>query len=283
VREPDVRTGAADAGRSPRRRIRAARVVRQRRRSLEPSLRAHRIDQLTWHVRFDHHALAALLSEAGLPRETQVTHVLSLEQPYEATFAAYSATRRNQIRKCLRRGVRLRQARSRDDVNRYASVHERLETAKDFTTRYPADLLHNLVQLEEALLILAEVDGRLIAGALFFIDGKSMLYWHGASDREAAAFFPMPALMDEGIQRAYRAGLAHFNFGGSPSESWAGFKESFGAIARSSWSFTVVPSQPMTQRIAHAAKRRLRTFISGTPAVSLRDNLRCHGDAVGDQ
>ena len=150
--------------------------------SLQNNLREHGISHLTWHVRFDHGVLAALLSEAGFTGTTYVTHVLTLGKPYDETFSAYSATRRNQIRKCFRRGVTLREAHSRDDVDRYARVHERLATTRDFRTRYPADLLHNLIQLDQALLLLAEVESRVIAGALFFVDGTSMLYWHGAAD-----------------------------------------------------------------------------------------------------
>jgi hypothetical protein len=238
-------------------------------RSLQSNLREHAISHLTWHVRFDHGALAALLSEAGFPGTTSVTHVLTLSKPYEETFSAYSATRRNQIRKCFRRGVTLREAHNRPDVDRYAEVHERLETAKDFRTRYPPDLLHNLIQLDQALLLLAEVERRVIAGALFFVDGTSMLYWHGAADREAGEFFPMPALMDEGIQRAYRAGLASFNFGGSPTESLTAFKESFGSTPRDNWSFEVHSTQPLVRRIADGAKRRLRGLLNRATRLAL--------------
>ena len=237
-------------------------------RALQKNLRQQGISHLAWHVRFDHEALAGLLREAGFQGEISDTQVLALGKPYEETFSCYSATRRNQIRKCFRRGVTLREARSRIDVDRYSKVHERLEAAKDFRTRYPAALIHNLVQLEQAQLLLAEVEGRVIAGALFFVDGTSMLYWHGATDREAAEFFPMPALMDEGIQRAYRAGLMTFNFGGSPTESLTAFKESFGATTRPNWSFHVDAAEPLRRRLTDEAKRRLRGLLRGAPAPS---------------
>ena len=92
----------------------------------------------------------------------------------------------------------------------------------------------------------------------------------------------MPALMDEGIQRAYRAGLASFNLGGSPAESLAAFKESFGSTPRDNWSFQVHATQSLGRRIADGAKRRLRGLLREATVSHPHDKLRWRGDAVED-
>ena len=214
-------------------------------------------------MRFDHESLAELLTAAGFLGEPQGTHVLMLDKPYDQLFAAYSATRRNQIRKCFKRGVTLRPAQSRSDVEQYMKIHEGLAERKGFRTRYPAELIYNLARLDQSVLVLAEVGDRVIAGALFFTDGNSMLYWHGGADENATEFFPMAALMDEGIQRAHRAGLDSFNFGGSPTESLATFKESFGSTARSNRTFHIRAPEPLAKRLTTAAKRGVRRLVQG--------------------
>lgn len=227
------------------------------RQAIAEAHREHRIESLSWHVRFDHQALAALLRDAGFTGDSYDTHVLSLGRPYEEVFAGYSGTRRNQVRKSQRRGVTIRQAMTPQDVASYCRVHEELEAAKNFGTRYPLELIQALVELPESLLLLAEVEGRVIAGALFFLDGDSMLYWHGAADRTYSQFFAMPAVMDAGVQRACQAGMQSYNFGGSPSDSLRIFKESFGATLRQNWTFHIRQAKPPTFR------DKLRGLVGG--------------------
>ena len=195
------------------------------------------------------------LNQAALPATSYETHVLPLDKPYKEIFAGYSATRRNQIRKGVRRGVSIRPARTDDDIADYCRVHEDLEAAKDFRTRYPIQLIHALVQLPETTLLLAELERQVIAGALFFVDGHSFLSWHGAANRAYSEYFPMPALMDTAVQQASQAGLSSFNFGGSPSESLRFFKESFGAQLRYNWTFQVRKEPRLRTRIFNRALR----------------------------
>ena len=105
--------------------------------------------------------------------------------------------------------------------------------------------------------LLAEVHDQVIAGALFFVDGDTLLYWHGGADREHSEYFPMPALMDVALQQAIQSGLASFNFGGSPSESLRFFKESFGAQVRQNWTFRVRKEANLGARIIDRVRREL--------------------------
>ena len=105
---------------------------------------AHRVSQLTWHVRFDHHWLTPFLDQSGASGQQHGTHVLRLPESHDLALAGYKKTRRTEIRACHARGVTIRDARQHDEVEAYCRLHEKLEAAKSFRVRYPARLIHGL-------------------------------------------------------------------------------------------------------------------------------------------
>ena len=79
-------------------------------------------------------------------------------------------------------------------------------------------------------LLLAEFEGRVIAGGLFFRDGHSVLYWHGASDRTHSERFASRPLFDEAIRWGNDIGATSVNLGGSAGvASVERFKSMWGA------------------------------------------------------
>jgi lipid II:glycine glycyltransferase (peptidoglycan interpeptide bridge formation enzyme) len=211
----------------------------------------NRLLSVRWNVRFDHGMLSTQLQKAGFPAQIANTQVLDLRRKHEEIFANYRQTRRNEIRKCQRQRVDIRRAWSYDEVIAYCRVHEKLAHQKiGFIVTYPVNLVHELVKLrDDVVLLVADFEGQIVAGALFFIDGDSMFYWHGAADRDHARLFAAGALVDQGIQIACEKGLSSFNLGGSSTDSLRDFKESFGATIRQVWAFSVALRQPLPLRI----------------------------------
>jgi lipid II:glycine glycyltransferase (peptidoglycan interpeptide bridge formation enzyme) len=215
---------------------------------------------VTWNVRFDHSMLATALHNAGLPSQSGTTHVLPLLEKHEVLFSRYRQTRRNEIRQCYRKGVQVRRALGYEDAVAYSKVHERLTQHKEgFESKYPTSLICELVKLRDhVILLLAEYEGKIIAGALFFWDGDSMMYWHGASDRDYTRCFASGALVDRGIQIACEKGFHTFNLGRSGTDSLRQFKASFGAEARTVYAFAIALSGPLPFRIAAKVRRWFR-------------------------
>lgn len=193
-----------------------------------------------WNVRFDHGELAGCLASLNLPFERTSTHALHVEKDYDRVFARYNATTRNQVRKTRRLAVQVRDARGPDEVAAYYEVH-RLHALQHggFGQLYPLELFVELTALTGAVrLLVAEWEGRIIAGGLFFVDGCSVLYWHAASDRAYSHCFPAFAVLDHAIQWACERGAAFVNFGGSGGiDSLERFKEAWGASRELNWCF----------------------------------------------
>jgi predicted N-acyltransferase len=211
-------------------------------------------------IRFDHGELAAQLQSVGLSPERTTTHVLSLNKSHNELFAAYRRNTRQEVRRCTRKyGVQIRQVVNDEDVTKYCSIHEKLAQQKEgFLVKYPFSLISELVKLREhVILLVAEVEGRIVAGTLFIRDGDSMLAWHSAADRDYARLDVSPALMDRGIQMALELGLTMFNLGASITDSLRFFKTSFGAVPRDCWHFRIRQDRSLYRRGMDRLKRTL--------------------------
>lgn len=231
---------------------------------LMKELKSERISRMRWHVRFDHEPLANALIDAGFSEQPYWTHALTLDRSHEDIFARYSTTRRNQIRKALRRGVTFRVAENAEDIREYCRLHSRLSVQKEsFREKYGFNLLYALFQLRDHTTVMfAEAEGQIIAGAVFFVDGDSLIYWHGAADRDFGQFFPTGALMDRGIQLAIEKGLKTFNFGASSVDSLREFKASFGAEPRQNWTFTIYPERSLSWRVRNKTRKVLKRIAA---------------------
>jgi lipid II:glycine glycyltransferase (peptidoglycan interpeptide bridge formation enzyme) len=193
----------------------------------------------TWNVRFDHQSLADQLLAAGLRMSRSSTHVLRLGDDYSVVFGGYNHTRRNEVRRAAKAGIVVQRARTVAEVDEYYSIHNALAVSKRFRTTYPVQFFRDLIEDRESVhLLLARLEERTIGGGVFFRDGNSVVYWHGAADRNYSAAFPTCAILDSAIRWACSLGATFFNFGGSIGiESLESFKSSWGTTREWNWTF----------------------------------------------
>jgi hypothetical protein len=198
-----------------------------------------RTRDFTWNVRFDHTQLAEKLSAAGLNARRDPTRVLHLTGDHDATFRQYNTTIRNQVRRSMKSGLKVRSASSSSDVRQYYQMHAALAASKAFRTHYPLELFQRLVGPGgSGHLFVAEYEGRIVAGGFFFWDGCSVVYWHGGADRNYNHIFPTCGLCDTVIRWAGENGARFFNFGASAGiDSLDTFKSFWGAKTEWNWSF----------------------------------------------
>lgn len=194
-------------------------------------LKGPRVKKFSWKVRFDEEELASALAEFGLAAEENETRVVALEADYGVVEARFEARIRRQIRQSREKGVTIRIADA-DAARAYHALHARLAAERggyDFV--YPADLFVELVALGDAVrLYVAEREGRLLAGALFFHDGDSLVYWHGAMDREFSNVYPTHQIFDAAFRWGAGLGASFVNMGGSVGiASLEAFKDAWGA------------------------------------------------------
>src|SRR5579871_12792 len=203
-----------------------------------------------WNVRFDHGSLAQKLISAGIPCSRHVTHALLLQGHYEKSFARFSSTTRNLVRRAKREGIVAHRTEDPKDLAAYYEVHKRLAAEKgNYDLLYPKTLFDELLKLrDDVVFVVAKIDSQIAGGAWFYRDGKSMFYWHAAMDRKYSRRSPAYAIVDYAIGMAHEEGRSFFNFGGSRGiASLLEFKTAWGAEEFYCWHFHW--QNPVWQRV----------------------------------
>ena len=209
-------------------------------RDIIRQLKTYSTTAFQWNVRFDHAALAQALARTGLPFSRPTTHVLTLHGDYETSFAKFNSTTRNLVRRVHREGIVVRSTLHDDDVKAYYEVHTKLALEKGYSRAlYPKAMFDELVKLDrDVVFVVAEIQNKIAAGAWFFRDGDTFLYWHAAMDRKYSRYFPSYAIVDYAIRMAHEEGRGAFNFGGSIGiASLEQFKAKWGAKQQCCWCF----------------------------------------------
>lgn len=166
-------------------------------------------------------------------------HLLPLDAPFDELFGRFSKGHRSSTTKGRREGVTTRRARSLDDYRAYFGAYEAsLERwGEEATSRYPWALFENGWRLSEEHpgrieLWLAELGGRVLAGAWIFYWNGVAHYWHGAAHEEARDVSATNVLLADVIADACRRELRRLDMGPSGGhEGVAAFKRRFGAEA----------------------------------------------------
>jgi hypothetical protein len=208
-------------------------------KSVVDRLKGMRTRNFVWNVRFDHGPLADRLSALGVRSTRIATRVIHLSHDYEGAFANFSATIRNNVRKGRRLGLTVRLTTEERDITAFDTIYKDVARAKGWLAIFPLKFSLDLAKLDVARFVVAEYEGRVVAGGLFLRDGDRVVYHlHAAQDAAYSHVFPYVAVLDRGIRWACESGVPMFNLGMSGGvESLDRFKSFWGAEVAHNWSF----------------------------------------------
>lgn len=141
-----------------------------------------------------------------------------------------------QIKKSQELGVQIRTAQRREDMALYHQLHVRTRTKKH---GMPAQSKHYFLQLWDTFaatgavqLLLAEYQGKIIAGIILLASGNTLHYAYGASDERHLNLAPNNLLFWHAITWGCSQGYSRFDLGrtASDNEGLMEFKRRWGAI-----------------------------------------------------
>lgn len=174
---------------------------------------------------------------------------------------------RSKINRARRMGVATRAAVGLADYRRYYALYEETlaRWGEAATSRYPWALFAAGAALAERYpecirLMLAEYQGRVVAGAWTFAWNQCLYYWHGACDQEALQTGVNHLLHYVLMQQAVDEGLRYYDFYPSGGHHGAAqFKLRFGAQAMPllRWRYRA-PVQRLLDDIRRVAPRHRR-------------------------
>jgi serine/alanine adding enzyme len=149
----------------------------------------------------------------------EIVYVDLTQTADEIWTRSLSSDARRQTKQGQRAGVRVRRAVSTDDVREFYRLYTLTMERREALERYFFSLEYFLAFFEtmsaNAFFVLAEYEGRAVAGGLFFQD-KTELHWHlSAADREYGPVRPVNVYLYETIRQALGQGRVRMIMGGS--------------------------------------------------------------------
>lgn len=143
---------------------------------------------------------------------------------------------RRQVRQAHRANVRTRRAECPDDIREFHRLHAQTMRRRAAPERYRFPLEYFMeffrTMSENSFYMLAEYEGRIVAGGLYFHDRKN-IYWHlSAVDMEFARVRPVNAYVYETLRWALGQGKQRMLLGGGyrPGDGVFHFKSNFSRL-----------------------------------------------------
>jgi len=190
--------------------------------------------------------------------------VLDLRPDETTLLAGMKEKWRYNIRLAGRKGVIVRQGQGQADIDAFYRLYQVTSDRDQFFIHQKShyeDVMRLYGKDDRAVMLLAEYDGRLIAGIIVLRLGRWSWYMYGASGNEQRNLMPNHLLQWTGMQWARTHGCWYYNFRGIPDileesqELWGVyvFKRGFGGYAIRSLETHDLAYQPLI----YGAYRRL--------------------------
>jgi len=169
--------------------------------------------------------------------DAQNCWVLDITKPEEQLLKEMRKNHRYLIRKALTTNIKIIRSKKLSDIDTFINLYRDLSSRKHFVPhRGIKEEFEVLAKEDEALLLLAEYDSKIICGALIVFIGNMAIYHHGVS---ADRYRDVPAsylVQWEAILEAKKRRKTLYNFWGitpenQPNHPWEGitlFKTGFG-------------------------------------------------------
>jgi peptidoglycan pentaglycine glycine transferase (the first glycine) len=148
------------------------------------------------------------------------TVLLDLDLPEDDLLAGMKQKTRYNVRLAARRGVEVR-AGTGSDLALFYDLYEGTAQRDGFPIRpagYYHDVWRTFLDAGQARLLLAEVEGDVVAGLMIFTFGPAAWYIYGASSDRHRNLMPNNLLQWEAIRSARSAGYKVYDLWGAPDD-----------------------------------------------------------------
>jgi CelD/BcsL family acetyltransferase involved in cellulose biosynthesis len=185
-------------------------------------------------VRCLHNSLPLADARLTLAKEAK-WHRLDLRPELDSLWRAMHDSTHRAIRKSQREGVTLRVAEDEPDLRAFFEMHLKVRKYKYGLLAQPYNFFQyiwrHFVEPGNGFLLLALVEGKIVAGDFFLIWKDTLYYKFNASLPDDLSHRPNDFLIWEGIQRGRQLRLAYLDFGLSDidQDGLVRYKRKFGS------------------------------------------------------
>lgn len=225
-------------------------------------------------------------SSALVPNKTFYAHKLDLQKPAAELLENFDSAARRAIRKAERSNISVEISRDENAIEQFFQLHARTRRRHGIPPQPRAffqNIHKHIIQHGLGFMVLAHLNARPIAAAIFFHFGESALFKFGASDERHQEHRPNNLLMWQGIRHCQEFGLKTLHLGRTDvgQEGLRRFKLSLGAeeemlryfrfnASTSSW---LPPSSTFSSSLPGGVFRRLPLTVNKLAGIMLYPHL----------
>lgn len=170
----------------------------------------------------------------NLVKINDFTWIKNFDESYETVERGFSRTARTYIRQSEKRGVVICDNPSEEDLRNFADLWLESYESRNWGgmqySRFFFLVLNKYISKRDASIVLAKVNGSVVAGGVFVRDALGYIYLLGAVDRNYDHFRPMYAVLNHIIKKAVKLGVNYINLGGTGGrDNLEYFKKHWGA------------------------------------------------------
>jgi FemAB-related protein (PEP-CTERM system-associated) len=187
-------------------------------------------------LRTGQHEVLAQRSDLVAVENLYVSWLLSLGSDADALWPGLHKPVQRQIKKSRKLGVQVRFAQQREEVEHYYQLHLLTRSHKHGMPAQPRrffqELWHLFAAQDKMKLLLAEYEGKVIAGMILLASGSVVRYAYGASDERYLHLAPNNLLLWESIVWGCQHGYTMLDLGRTAcdNEGLMEFKRRWGAV-----------------------------------------------------
>jgi len=144
-------------------------------------------------------------------------HAVDVRRDEEATWTSLPSSARRALRRARKAGVEVRTATDASDLRAFHALHVGVRKHKYGLLAQPYSFLEHIweafLDSDDGALLLATIDGQIVAGVMF-LEWQDVLYYKlNASDTAYLDARPNDLVLWEGIRHAHKRGLSQLDFG----------------------------------------------------------------------
>ncbi len=161
------------------------------------------------------------------------THVLKLDMPVDDLWKNLEGRCRTAVRKAEKSGIEVMFVSDTKSIVEYYNILTDVYARQELIYPHPLEFFTGIFekyQGENLYMLIARMDGKVVAGGIFVFDSERAYYLNGASIREFNNTGVNNMLQWHSIMHAHKLGLKYYDFVGSDQERFGNFKRSFGGV-----------------------------------------------------
>ena len=161
--------------------------------------------------------------ELGLKEHPSLlAHVVGLDNDADRLRSRFDHRARRGLKRAEKSQLTVRVAEGEDDVkefHRLTTATRRRLNLLPWPYRFFQSIYRHIIVPGHGFLLLAELDGKVIAGTMYFLFKDTILYKFNASDKNYSQYRPNYLLIWNAMERACQEGYRRFDFGVSNPEN----------------------------------------------------------------